>query len=183
MASVQMLAAPQQSRARAPIWRPSASPCGSIPSPLTQRPCRRAGARGFHAAEATQISDDSGRAPKSGSCCGASRLRGLPRPTSCCFGLGVGRSRERHGRARAVAVPWLSALIALPAMPRSRSARSALRARRLNMDVPISLGIILASTMSLVQTIAGGELYFRRRDHADVLPVIPPPLHQEDGEP
>jgi Cu2+-exporting ATPase len=61
---------------------------------------------------------------------------------------------------------WLSALIAMPAIayaaqPFYRSAGSALRARRLNMDVPISLGITLATGMSLFQTIRGTEqVYF-----------------------
>jgi Cu2+-exporting ATPase len=61
---------------------------------------------------------------------------------------------------------WLSALIALPAIlyaaqPFFRSARAALVSGRLNMDVPISLGIVLASSMSLAQTMLGGEqVYF-----------------------
>lgn len=61
---------------------------------------------------------------------------------------------------------WLSALIALPAIayagqPFFRSAAEALRGRRLNMDVPISLGITLAASMSLYQTIRGtSHVYF-----------------------
>ena len=61
---------------------------------------------------------------------------------------------------------WLSALIALPAVayagvPFFRSAAQALRARRLNMDVPISLGVTLATAMSLLQTTRGSEqIYF-----------------------
>lgn len=52
---------------------------------------------------------------------------------------------------------WLSALIALPAaayagQPFFRSAWRALRNRALNMDVPISLGVLLALGMSLVET-------------------------------
>ena len=52
---------------------------------------------------------------------------------------------------------WLSALIALPAaayagQPFFRSAMAALRQRSLNMDVPISLGVILALTMSVYET-------------------------------
>ncbi len=52
---------------------------------------------------------------------------------------------------------WLSALIAVPAVayagrPFFRSARMALAARQLNMDVPISLGVLLAVGMSLVET-------------------------------
>jgi len=52
---------------------------------------------------------------------------------------------------------WLSALIALPAaayagQPFFRSALRALRARRLNMDVPITLGVTLALGLSLYET-------------------------------
>jgi Cu2+-exporting ATPase len=61
---------------------------------------------------------------------------------------------------------WLSALIAMPSIvyaahPFFRSAGVALKARRLNMDVPISLGIILATAMSLFQTMRGShQVYF-----------------------
>jgi Cu2+-exporting ATPase len=53
---------------------------------------------------------------------------------------------------------WLSALIALPAaayagQPFFRSAWNVLRNGRVNMDVPISLGMILALGMSVVETI------------------------------
>jgi len=52
---------------------------------------------------------------------------------------------------------WLSALIALPAaayagQPFFRSAWRAIRTRALNMDVPISLGVLLALGMSLYET-------------------------------
>ena len=61
---------------------------------------------------------------------------------------------------------WLSALIALPAVayagrPFFRGALAALTRGQLNMDVPISLAVILAALMSLYQTIEGGaEAYF-----------------------
>lgn len=61
---------------------------------------------------------------------------------------------------------WLSAAIALPAVfyagqPFFRNAWGAVRVGRLNMDVPISLALILASGMSLFETAAGGhEAYF-----------------------
>ena len=61
---------------------------------------------------------------------------------------------------------WLSALIALPTVayagqPFFQSALAALKGRRLNMDVPISLAIILATGMSLYQTMLGSEqIYF-----------------------
>ena len=57
---------------------------------------------------------------------------------------------------------WISALIALPVVayagqPFFESAATALRAKRLNMDVPISLAILLALVMSVVQTASGAE--------------------------
>lgn len=61
---------------------------------------------------------------------------------------------------------WLSALIALPAaayagQPFFRSALTSMRAGKLNMDFPISLGILLALTMSVVETaLHGEEAYF-----------------------
>jgi Cu2+-exporting ATPase len=57
---------------------------------------------------------------------------------------------------------WLSALIALPAaayagQPFFRSAFSALRVKGVNMDVPISIGVVMALGMSLVETINHAE--------------------------
>ncbi len=57
---------------------------------------------------------------------------------------------------------WVSALIALPAVafagePFFRAAWASLRARRMSMDVPISLAMILACASSLVETALHGE--------------------------
>ncbi|WP_299150745.1 heavy metal translocating P-type ATPase [uncultured Tateyamaria sp.] len=61
---------------------------------------------------------------------------------------------------------WIAATISLPAAiycadPFFRSAWSALKAARLNMDVPIALAIILACGLSLYETMTGGaHAYF-----------------------
>ena len=61
---------------------------------------------------------------------------------------------------------WVSALIVLPAatyagMPFYKSAWNALKGRRLNMDVPISLAVILTCGMSLFQTyLKATETYY-----------------------
>jgi len=57
---------------------------------------------------------------------------------------------------------WISALIAVPAIlyagrPFFHSAWSALRHGRTNMDVPISIGVTVATGLSLYETIRGGE--------------------------
>ena len=55
---------------------------------------------------------------------------------------------------------WISALLVLPAaayagLPFYRSAWGAVKAGTLNMDVPISLAVILACAMSLLETMQG----------------------------
>lgn len=57
---------------------------------------------------------------------------------------------------------WASALIAIPAAayagrPFFESAIGALKRRSLNMDVPITLGVMLALGMSVVETLASAE--------------------------
>ncbi len=73
---------------------------------------------------------------------------------------------EGMGAATRDLLHWFSALIALPAIvyagrPFYRSAIAALAAGRTNMDVPISLAVLLAGGMSLFETMEGGRyVYF-----------------------
>ncbi|HSM40839.1 MAG TPA: heavy metal translocating P-type ATPase, partial [Afifellaceae bacterium] len=61
---------------------------------------------------------------------------------------------------------YISAIIAIPAIayagqPFFRPAAAALKAGRLNMDVPISLAVLLALALSMYETMrGGGETYF-----------------------
>lgn len=69
---------------------------------------------------------------------------------------------ETMGMATRDFMHWISALIAIPTIiyagrPFFRSALSALKAKRTNMDVPISVGLILTGSMSLFETIHHGE--------------------------
>ncbi|MBT6139046.1 MAG: cadmium-translocating P-type ATPase [Rhodospirillaceae bacterium] len=70
------------------------------------------------------------------------------------------------GPATRTLLHWVSALIALPAIayagrPFLRSALAALGAGRTNMDVPISLAVVLAAGMSLFEITRGGDhVYF-----------------------
>jgi Cu2+-exporting ATPase len=73
---------------------------------------------------------------------------------------------QNMGPATRGLMHWVSALIALPAVAYAgrvffRSAWQAVRHGRTNMDVPISIGVLCVTAMSLWQTIAGGpHVYF-----------------------
>lgn len=78
---------------------------------------------------------------------------------------GLGQGGDGMGSATRDLFHWLSALIALPAIlyagqPFFRPAWAALRHGRTTMDVPISIGVTLASAMSLWETIVSGEHAF-----------------------
>lgn len=61
---------------------------------------------------------------------------------------------------------WISALIGVPAiaysgMPFFKSAYAVLKRARTNMDVPISIGIVLATGLSFYETLTDGhDAYF-----------------------
>ena len=71
-----------------------------------------------------------------------------------------------HGDTTQVLFHWISGAIAVPAVaysgtPFFTSAWAALRRMRVNMDVPISLAILLATAMSVFQTFKGSDqVYF-----------------------
>src|SRR5271157_3614851 len=72
--------------------------------------------------------------------------------------LWAGADRDPNSATRDL-FHWLSALVALPTaayagQPFFESAAKALRARSVNMDVPIALGVALALAMSMLQTLA-----------------------------
>ena len=92
----------------------------------------------------------------------------------------VGRLLHDMGPATRDLLHWVSALIAMPAIayagrPFFDSALAALRQRRTNMDVPISLGVMLVTGMSLAETTHGGGTHLLRlSSHTAVLPADRP---------
>ncbi|MDE2574160.1 MAG: cadmium-translocating P-type ATPase [Rhodospirillales bacterium] len=69
---------------------------------------------------------------------------------------------EGMGPATRSLMYWVSAMVAMPAiayagLPFFRSAFAALRHGRTNMDVPVSIGVVVVTAMSLIQTIQGAE--------------------------
>ena len=122
------------------------------------------GAVGFRAAELAPESDEAARNDGRGL---LSRLAvaGFAAMNIMLFSVSVWAGSEPGDPIHALFF-WLSAAIALPTVayagqPFFGSAWAALSRGRLNMDVPISLAILLSASMSLYQTIRGGDqVYF-----------------------
>ncbi len=82
------------------------------------------------------------------------------------FSISVWSGEDSMEPATRTMFHWISAIIAIPAVayagqPFFRSAWTALRVFRMNMDVPISLAILLSTGMSLFQTMQGSDqVYF-----------------------
>lgn len=82
------------------------------------------------------------------------------------FSVPVWSGDGEMGAATRTLLHWISALVAVPAalyaaQPFFGSAYRALKARRANMDVPISLAVILALGMSIAETLQhGAHAYF-----------------------
>ncbi|MBI1250123.1 MAG: copper-translocating P-type ATPase [Alphaproteobacteria bacterium] len=78
------------------------------------------------------------------------------------FSVPIWSGRGEMGEGERTLLHWISALIALPAalyaaQPFFKSAWTALRARHANMDVPISLAVLLTLGVSLSETARHGE--------------------------
>ena len=78
------------------------------------------------------------------------------------FSVPVWSGEGEMGEGTRTLLHWVSALIAIPAalyaaQPFFRSAFNALKARRANMDVPISLAVILTLSTSIAETLQQGE--------------------------
>ncbi|MDE1148069.1 MAG: heavy metal translocating P-type ATPase metal-binding domain-containing protein [Azospirillaceae bacterium] len=89
-------------------------------------------------------------------------LAGFAAANVMLLSVSVWAGADAMGDATRTLLHWVSALIALPTVaiagrPFFRSALTALRAGRTNMDVPISVGVLLATGMSLVMTATHGE--------------------------
>ena len=93
-------------------------------------------------------------------------ISGFASSTIMMFSLALWFStKEEMGEATRDLMHWASALFALPAIayagqPYFASAWNALKNMRTNMDVPISLAVILAAAMSLFETIRHGEFVY-----------------------
>ena len=101
-----------------------------------------------------------------GCCCGALAVAGFAAGNVMFISIGIwagqGNVLDPIGPATMALLHWVSAAIAMPAIayagrPFFASALAALRQRRTNMDVPISIGVLLVTSMSLVETIQRGE--------------------------
>ena len=78
------------------------------------------------------------------------------------FSVPVWSGHEEMGEGTRTLLHWISAIIAIPsalyaAQPFFKSAWSALRVRRANMDVPISLAVFLTLGISISETLQQGQ--------------------------
>ncbi len=122
-------------------------------------------AAGFRANELAAEADGTG-ANRSRQLLGRLAVAGFAAANIMLLSISVWSDTAAPGNETQSLFHWLSALIAVPAVgyagqPFFSSAWQALKGRRLNMDVPISLAILLSLSMSLYQTMHGTEqVYF-----------------------
>lgn len=135
-------------------WRPGSVRARAITETLTKLGF---GSQAFDPAAAERELDETGR-----------RLlrylavAGFAAMNIMMFSIPVWSGDGEMGEGTRTLLHWVSALIAIPAalfaaQPFFASAWSALRARRANMDVPISLAVILTLSTSIAETLQQGE--------------------------
>ena len=138
--------------------RVSWSPGAVAPSLITESLARMGyGAAAFDPATAARQVDEEGR-----KLLRYLAVAGFAAMNIMMFSVPVWSGDGEMGEGTRTLLHWISALIAIPAalyaaQPFFRSAWTALRARRANMDVPISLAVFLTLGISIAETLQQGE--------------------------
>jgi len=135
-------------------WSPGALPPSAIIDALTRMGY---GAAAFDPAAAIRRVDEEGR-----KLLRYLAVAGFAAMNIMMFSVPVWSGDGEMGEGTRTLLHWISALIAIPAalyaaQPFFRSAWKALRARRANMDVPISLAVFLTLGISIAETLQQGE--------------------------
>ena len=135
-------------------WSPGALAPSSIIEALTRMGY---GAAAFDPAAAMRQVDEEGR-----KLLRYLAVAGFAAMNIMMFSVPVWSGDGEMGEGTRTLLHWISALIAIPAalyaaQPFFRSAWQALRARRANMDVPISLAVFLTLGISIAETLRQGE--------------------------
>lgn len=135
-------------------WSPGALAPAAITDALTRMGY---GAAAFDPAAAMRQVDEEGR-----KLLRYLAVAGFAAMNIMMFSVPVWSGDGEMGEGTRTLLHWISALIAIPAalyaaQPFFRSAWQALRARRANMDVPISLAVFLTLGISIAETVQQGE--------------------------
>ncbi|MBX3428329.1 MAG: heavy metal translocating P-type ATPase [Hyphomonadaceae bacterium] len=134
------------------------SPGALAPSAITDALSRMGyGAAAFDPAAAMRQVDEEGR-----NLLRYLAVAGFAAMNIMMFSVPVWSGDGEMGEGTRTLLHWISALIAIPAalyaaQPFFRSAWQALRVRRANMDVPISLAVLLTLGISIAETLQQGE--------------------------
>jgi Cu2+-exporting ATPase len=135
-------------------WAPGAIEPGSVTEALTKLGY---GAMAFDPQAAARQIDEEGR-----KLLRYLAVAGFAAMNIMMFSVPVWSGDGEMGEGTRTLLHWISALIAIPAslyaaQPFFRSAWTALRVRRANMDVPISLAVFLTLGISVAETLQQGE--------------------------
>ncbi|ABI75618.1 copper-translocating P-type ATPase [Hyphomonas neptunium ATCC 15444] len=117
---------------------------------------------GYGVAPLNTATEDDGHKKEEQSLLLAMGVAGFATANIMLLSVSVWGGHEEMGEATRQGLHALSGVIALPTLiysgrPFFRSAWNVLKKRRTNMDVPISLALILAFSVSVAETLRGGE--------------------------